>query len=183
MQHNLFHITQWLLVYFAGALYFVSSNPSGELDVYLKKAAGVYRNPTTVAPGQDLSKTVIITGANYGYMNHLHNFKCFIDRLELKVLVISMDARTHKYVSEKMPTLISFYWNDGSVVNEAATEFRSQQFHIITNRKKEAVLVALQLGYDALFVDTDVALLRDPMQYLLWQRVDYVHSLNHICPQ
>ena len=32
-----------------------------------------------------------------------------------------------------------------------------------------------------MFTDTDVALVRDPFPYLLWDNVDYVHSLNAIC--
>eukprot|EP00605_Chrysophyceae_sp_TOSAG23-4_P000317 GSChrysophyteH1.ASY1.ANO1.362.1 assembled CDS len=63
---------------------------------------------------------------------------------------------------------------------ESAT-FRSAQFNLITARKKEAVHDVLTLGYDVLFSDTDVALVRDPFPYLLWNDVDYVHSLNQIC--
>ena len=41
-------------------------------------------------------------GTNYGYVNHLHNFKCFMDRLKLKVLVFAMDSKVHQHITEKM---------------------------------------------------------------------------------
>lgn len=103
----------------------------------------------------------------------------------MKVLVFSMDQKTHNHVSSLNSTFFSYYWKGdaSSVVKEESTGFRSAQFHIITNRKKEAVLGVLQEGYDVIFIDPDVAVLRDPLPYLIWDNVDYVHSLNKICPQ
>lgn len=66
-------------------------------------------------------------------------------------------------------------------VTGASTEFRSKQFNLITARKKEAVHDILMLGYDVLFSDTDVAVIRDPLPYMLRTNVDYVHSLNYMC--
>lgn len=37
------------------------------------------------------------------------------------------------------------------------------------------------LGYDVLFVDTDVALLQDPMSYFMYENIDFIHSVNMIC--
>jgi len=56
----------------------------------LALAAGVYRDPLK---NPAMNRTVIITGTNHGYVNHLHNFKCFMDRLKLKVLVFAMDKQ------------------------------------------------------------------------------------------
>ena len=71
--------------------------------------------------------------------------------------------------------------NTSSSVTSDSVTFRSKQFNLITARKKEAVHDILVLGYDVLFSDTDVAMLRDPLPYLLWKNVDYVHSLNAVC--
>jgi hypothetical protein len=38
-------------------------------------------------------------------------------------------------------------------------------------------------GYSVIFIDMDIALFQDPLPYFLWKNVDYVHSLNQICPQ
>ena len=68
-----------------------------------------------------------------------------------------------------------------STVGKTATFDQSVTVAIITTRKKEAVFQVLMLHYDVLFSDTDVAIVRNPFPYLLWENVDYVHSLNCIC--
>jgi hypothetical protein len=64
------------------------------LDV-VKAAAGVYIDPSAHRSSfdhlnssvfDDLSRTVLVTAFNYAYLNHIHNFKCFTDRIGLKVL-------------------------------------------------------------------------------------------------
>jgi len=141
----------------------------------LKRVAGVF--PGTPRPG--LERTVLITGCNHGFINHLENFKCFADRLQMKFLVIALDLKAHEYI-RRNTTMDSFFMSTAEVTGDA-TEFRSKQFNLITARKKEAVHNILELGFDVLFTDTDVALVRDPFPYLLFNDVDYIHSLNAIC--
>ena len=45
----------------------------------------------------------------------------------------------------------------------------------------EAVAAALALGYNVVFSDVDIALLRDPINYLFIPGVDYTHSTNKGC--
>ena len=45
----------------------------------------------------------------------------------------------------------------------------------------EAVGAALNLGYNVIFSDVDIAILRDPINYLFHEGVDYVHSTNKGC--
>ena len=33
-----------------------------------------------------------------------------------------------------------------------------------------------------LFSDTDVVVTRDPMTHMIWRNMDYVFSINHVCP-
>jgi hypothetical protein len=151
-----------------------------ELESALKKAAGLYTDPQRQV---GLEKTVLVTGCNYGFVNHLHNFKCFADRLGMKFLVVAMDAKANSYLKNHT-SMISYYMSGGSdqaSVSGESTTFRSKQFNLITARKKEAVHDILMLGYNVLFSDTDVAMVRDPLPYLLWNNVDYVHSLNAVC--
>lgn len=79
--------------------------------------------------------------------------------------------------------MISYLMDDGKSGESAAesTDFRSKQFNLLTAKKKESVHDVMQLGYDVIFSDTDVAIVRDPIPRLLWKDVDYVHSLNAIC--
>ena len=152
-----------------------------DIESVLWKVAGVFRNTSYAHSlyGTSLEKTVVMTGCNYGFLNHLMNFKCFADRLDMKFVVVALDKKTHDFI-RRNTTMDSIYMQYADVTEEA-TEFRSQQFNLITARKKEAVHDVLELGYDILFSDTDVAIVRDPFPYLLWDNVDYVHSLNCIC--
>lgn len=160
------------------------SLPDEALTTALSKAAGVYIDPASNKLGVDMSHTVLVTGCNYAYLHFLHNLKCFVDSLGLKVLVFALDKRAHEYISSNMgPNMYSVFVGGLEEVGEGVSVFATHQFHVLTTRKKESVLSVMELGYDAVFVDTDIAVLRDPMPYLLWKNVDYVHSLNHICPQ
>lgn len=150
-----------------------------EMKNMLDKVAGVYTDP---AKSKGLEKTVLITACNFGFVNHLHNFKCFADRLGMKFLVMAMDAQAHNYITNNT-TMNSFLMGGGAVgeVTGSATDFRTKQFNLITAKKKEAVHDILQLGYDVLFSDTDVAMIRDPLPYMVRINVDYAHSLNYMC--
>ena len=103
----------------------------------------MYRNANQINP--ELSKTVVVTASNYGYHHFLHNYKCFMDRLQFKVLVFSFDHKLHHHITHKMNSktagslFYSFYWegtSDQKVILETPTHFRSPQFNLITNRKQ-----------------------------------------------
>ena len=148
----------------------------------LKKSAGIYKDPLRQV---GLERTVLVTGCNHGFLNHLHNFKCFCDRIGLKFLVIALDEKSHLHLSRNTDIyayhMVTDPTSTAPIVEDHSAEFRSDQFNLITTRKKEAVHDILLLGYDVLFSDTDVAIIRDPMPYLLWSNVDYVHSVNIPC--
>jgi hypothetical protein len=156
-------------------------NRPEELESTLKRATGVYQDPLY---NPNMNKTVIITASNYGYVNFLYNFKCFTDRLKLKVLVLSMDSKIHVHIEHKMnSTFSSYYCHGNQTIREDPAIFRSTQFNLITLRKTEAIIAVMTLGYDIIFIDSDIALIRDPVPYLIWRNVDYAFSHNAICPQ
>lgn len=187
----------WFIVYSSGE----------ELDALLKRVCGAQfgrsRNIST------LNNAVVVTAANYGYMNHVRNFKCFTDRLGLQVLFFALDARVHDLVSRTMndsfhsyllmpPSTVPATRIHGSdveetlqiraakqsslLIEEGSAMYHTHQFHVITTRKLEAVSMVLQSGYDVLFIDTDVVLLQDPFPYILYKNVDYIFSINKPCP-
>lgn len=158
------------------------------------------------------NRTVVVTSANAGYLNHVHNFQCFVSRLNIKVLFFAMDQRAHDYVSSSIHlnrTLVSYNMmqqqqtnqtfrhikgtdaerthqiksslQSSLVVEESPAEYHTHAFHVITTRKIEAVLMVLRLGYDVLFIDSDVVLLKDPFPFLQ-SAADYVFSINKPCP-
>lgn len=158
------------------------------------------------------NNTVVMTSANAGYLNHVRNLKCFLDKLGLRALFLAMDDRAHGYVSLHLnSTFVSVSMvgaeNNGTktrvqgatdaqrtqqirsspqsslVVEEAAADYHTHQFHIITTRKIEAVLWVLAKGLDVFFIDSDVALLRDPFPYLLKPTIaNYIFTSNKMCP-
>ena len=60
-----------------------------------------------------VKNTVIVTGCNRGFVNHLHNFKCFMDLRGFKFLVVSMDLNTHEYL-EAETEMVSYFYRDTS---------------------------------------------------------------------
>ena len=177
------------------------------LKEIIKKTAGLYidkrfhnKNETFMRIRiSDIERTVLITGCNAAYLNHLRNFKCFIDRIGFKATVIAMDKSTHDFIeSQKYTNMFSYLIDDDTstipssnnrtrhtskgVIREQAADFRSPQFNLISNKKIEGVYNIIKEGYHAIFIDPDVVMLRDPAPYLFWDNVDYVHSLNWICP-
>ena len=141
----------------------------------LHRNAGVFRHEQR----KGLERTVLLTGCNHGFLNHLENFRCFAERLDMKFLVIALDFKAFEYI-RRNTTMDAIFMSTADVTGDSV-EFRSKQFNLITARKKEAVHDVLDLGFDVLFTDTDVALLRDPFPYMLYRHVNYVHSLNAIC--
>lgn len=109
-----------------------------------------------------------------------------MDQIGFKILVFALDIRTHEYIINNMMkegNMFSYLLTHGEgIVSEASANFATKEFHVITTRKKEAVLDVLKQGYNALFIDPDIAVLSDPLPYMMWKNVDYVHSINWICP-
>jgi hypothetical protein len=155
---------------------------NNDLKQKIEQVVGVYKNPKAqkIIPKRILDRTVLVTASNNGYLNHLYNFKCFLDRLEMKFLVISMDELVYKSINTTMTSYLMVKDSD-SVETTVSQSFRTPQFNLLSFRKIEVVQKILQLGYHVLFSDTDVAMIRDPLPYMLWGNVDYVHSINDQC--
>jgi hypothetical protein len=165
-------ILAWLLLFIQ-----VSSNE--DLKSVLAKSAGVYKDPIK---RRGYEKVVFITACNHGYLNHLHNFKCFADKLGLQFLIISMESQVHDHIMNRT-SMTSYLMNAGKFGEAAGTSagFRDKHFNLITAKKIEAVHDILVQGYDVIFSDLDVAILVDPLPHLLVQGADYVHSVNGPC--
>lgn len=152
-----------------------------DLALKLRRVSGIYEDEAK-AKSMDVEKAVLVTGCNFGFLNHLHNFDCFMKRLGMKYIVMAMDKKVYDYL-ERNTSIVAYHLTGDSNadVTSLPQEFRSKNFNIITAKKKEAVHKILLLGYDVLFADTDVAILRDPLPYMIWKNVDYVHSINAFC--
>jgi len=145
-----------------------------------KQMAGYYKDPNQ---NPALRKTIIIVAVNNGYADFLHNFKCYMDRLGMKFLPLSMDKKIHKYITENevSPTYLLRDIPGRERVSSEPSGFGGRNFNLIGCRKIEAVGAALSLGYDVLFSDVDIAILRDPLHHIFYPGIDYVHSQNKGC--
>lgn len=185
---NGFHLYIYLILTIQSFIYFASvfsqvhhheSKPDPLLLEKLKEVAGIYKDKSKQ---KGLEKAVMITSCNHAYLNHLHNYKCFADRLGFNFLVMSMDPIIHQYITQNT-TMVSYLLTEGAVGNISSDpgEFRSRQFNMITAKKVEAVYFVLDYGYDVLFADVDIAVVRDPIPHVIYPGMDYVHSTNSFC--
>ena len=143
--------------------------------------AGVYKKDEakSMIPSS-LNQTIVMTACNSGYLPHLLNFDCYATRLGIKYMVFALDVNLHAVLQRKYPHIVSVSYSSKKITG-IASNFRSKHFNLITNRKEEAVLCALILGYDAVFIDVDIAMVKDPIPKLIIPRYDYVHSVNVRC--
>ena len=179
----LFNLYSYFWINFASSTPLSDENLNSKesLRKVLEQVSGIYLD-SAKAINLKLEKTILLTACNFGFVNHLHNFECFAKRLKMKFLVIAMDQAAHDYITHNT-SMLSYHMVGGDIgeVTSTSTEFRSKQFNLITAKKKEIVHDILKLGYNVVFSDTDVAMVRDPIPHLLWGNVDYVHSLNNMC--
>lgn len=161
-----------------------SSEQENELRRALASSAGLYLKKPEGIKSSAVEKLVLVSAANAPYVNFFDNFLCFLNRLQFKMLFLALDEKIHNHASSSGNNVVSFHWKSAGVgdINRPAL-FNTPQFHTITTKKEEGVLQILKMGYNVVFIDLDVALLRDPVPYVLWENIDYVHSLNQICPQ
>ena len=119
---------------------------------------------------------------NFGYLNHIHNFKCFLDRLHLKAVVFAFDENAYKYLIDLTKGGSNIYPALYQIDNSGqSVEFRKGSFQALTLGKFKVVHEVLREGYNVVFSDPDVAIIRDPMGHFNIPGVDYIHSVNAKC--
>lgn len=145
----------------------------------LHEVSGVYVDENK---RKGFEKTVVITTCNHGFLNHLYNFKCFADRLQIRFLVLAMDLKLQTYLTEHT-NMVSYLLRAGSVgnVSSSSSEWLSFEYNAIVNKKTEAVYTVLSHGYDLLFADVDIAIVSDPFPYFNMPGMHYMHSSNSPC--
>lgn len=170
------------VVYILMLVFVLTSSFDSILQDKLEKISGVYVDVSKRYNPVNVERVVVITSCNHGFINHLHNFKCFLDRLGIKFLVMSMDHKIHEYI-ESNTSMTSYLMKESVVGNITmeVTEYRSKQFNLITVKKIEAVHMILLQGYDVLFADVDVAIVQDPIPLVMFPNIDYSHSVNWYC--
>lgn len=165
------------------AIQYVCASRNLSLQEAIRATAGIFRDKSLVQDSE-LSKTVLTVVVNFGYLNHLQNFLCFTERLQMEPLIISVEPKAHEFITQKTnytSHLINTKLRLNDTIESDSAGWRSRQFSLISNLKIVAAVEIMKLGYHVLFADPDVVILDNPMPYLFWKNMDYVHSMNVPC--
>lgn len=157
-----------------------ANNPA--LFKLVEEASGVYREPDLLTYREkalNSEKTIVITATNHGFLNHLYNFDCFMQRIHFKYLVLAIDEKA--YLTLKTHDHIPVFYDPIVQGAEENLLYQSKHYLWVTKLKFAFVLITMQMGYNVLFIDTDVAVVRNPLPYLLWKNVDYVFASDSVC--
>lgn len=148
----------------------------------LEKAAGVYIDQSKSQQGLNLAKTVIVTAANFGYLNQIFNYRCYMERMKWKYLILSLDKNASEVLEADALNLISYRaWEDGQEAATDSSYFREPIFNFITLRKIELAYRIMKSGYDIIFMDSDITVINDfvPLLANYDDMYDLMYSKNH----
>eukprot|EP01031_Cornospumella_fuschlensis_P040979 gene40979-49986_t len=169
------NITIVAVIFFIGVQY---SHQGSDLEDLLRKASGVHSSPNPSS--HPLHNTVLLTAASYPSINLLYNFKCFLDRLKFKFIVLSLDFALYNDLANNDESILAYPATASAQIDPLATSSSKLQSQGELN-KLEAVYSALEKGYDVLFVEVDTALLEDPAPRLQHADMVFAHDGPATC--
>mmetsp|Transcript_27516 Transcript_27516/g.64135 ORF Transcript_27516/g.64135 Transcript_27516/m.64135 type:complete len:366 (+) Transcript_27516:34-1131(+) len=152
-----------------------TSPPPNPVQV-LRDHAGLYRDKTAHI---EFKEVVLLTAANFAYLDFLANWECYAERLGLDWVAIALDPQAYAKLD---PTRTLQASGETSAVS---MEFRSKTFNIMALNSLTSVLNVMKLGFDVVFSDTDNVFLSDPFRagislgdLIREQKYDYIYQLN-----
>jgi len=103
--------------------------------------------------------------------------------LGLKFLTVALDRKIFAHLDGKPDFIVTLVTSPEDMdLEKKSFSFRTPQFNQISRRKMEAAYSGLLQGYNVLYIDIDIALISDPIPYMVWDNVDYSFSTNMPCP-
>ena len=174
-----------LLIYLHTIVCFNSTetfiDDNDELRSLLEQVKGIvpanYSSPTIRV---SLSNAVFAIMVNHGFVNQARNLDCYMKRLNFKYLIIALDKAAYDEMKAGMNVTVYLSRIHSSFAT-ASTNYGSSEYRSIVKYKTKMVQNILHMGYDVVFSDTDIAIVRDPFPYMVWNDVDYVHAPNCVC--
>ena len=110
---------------------------------------------------------VLLTAVNYGYREHLLNFKCTLERVGMRdnFVVAAMDEKIYEWgLLRGFPIYLAGSARGRSVAEGSA--FGGQGFRSVTKLKSVAVLEVLNAGYSVIWSDVDITWFQHPFDAL-----------------
>lgn len=143
------------------------SNNLSEMASIIAKAASLDQSPHLGMNCEVLNSAVLILSANMAYADMTCNFLCRLAKLSksFKYVVIAQDATFYKFLqANKIPSIAGNLMHP--ISTGRAQKFRSAGFNAISIAKIIAVRIVLELGYNVLFSDVDIAWKKNPISFL-----------------
>jgi hypothetical protein len=170
-----------LLLSIANASTNTTSEQYQALRNVVESAAGVYIHPRQ----QELAgsrRMIIVAAVNKVFGGFFFNLQCHLERLGMKLLAISLDHIIHKRIS--LFGGYSYYFNGGSLgsmEDGEAMQWDEPKYQRLMVHRLEALVDILSLGYDVIWLDTDVVPVWDFMPLLSWSNMDMISSIAKKC--
>jgi hypothetical protein len=143
------------------------SNGFSEFASIIANAAGLDQSSQLEMNQKVMNSTVLILSANMGYADMTFNFLCRLAKISktFKYVVIAQDTSFYDFLqSHKIPSI------SGSLIHPISTQnaedFGTTGFKAISIAKMIAVRVVLELGYNVLFSDVDIAWKKNPVPFI-----------------
>jgi hypothetical protein len=176
-----------------------TNNVNPSLLSLLKEASGIYLEKDEIPSpfienkkkNDFVEKSVIITTTNHAFLPQLLNFDCYLRRLKMKYLVFALDSRSFDFLSSVSSppsslnrSSMSVYYNSSFFhVSSSSLDINTVDYNYLSKVKFTLVSLLLSLGYNVLFADTDIAMLKDPFPFFVTEdeSIDVFHSSDEIC--
>eukprot|EP00931_Biecheleriopsis_adriatica_P085358 TRINITY_DN5974_c0_g1_i1.p1 TRINITY_DN5974_c0_g1~~TRINITY_DN5974_c0_g1_i1.p1 ORF type:complete len:447 (+),score=79.31 TRINITY_DN5974_c0_g1_i1:25-1365(+) len=116
--------------------------------------AGLYLDKS-FAP--EFKNILLMTSANFGYLDMLQNWECYAKKLGLDYFVLAMDSKIYQFLGPDRSVL-----TDGVQV-DSDSRFGSKNFTVVACNKLRTVMNLLEkTGLDLVFTDCDNVFRSDP---------------------
>ncbi len=143
------------------------SNGLSQFASIIAKAAGLDQLSQSEMTRGVMKSTVLILSANMAYADMTCSFLCRLAKISktFKYVVIAQDTSFYDFLQAHGIPSIS-----GSLIHPISTQkaenFRSAEFNAISIAKVIAARMVLELGYNVLFSDVDIAWKKNPVPFL-----------------
>ncbi|KAJ8047272.1 UDP-D-xylose:L-fucose alpha-1,3-D-xylosyltransferase 3 [Holothuria leucospilota] len=142
--------------------------PRGNETEKFVKLANIIRN---------LASPVLLTTTNYGFLDLVLNLLHSIERLsmQLTILVICEDKTAYVELLKRQSNFSVKFHLTLTHLQESvakAVDYKSQPYISIVQKRVSYVELLLQRGLDVFFVDSDVVLLENPLEYFIDDKYD-----------
>lgn len=116
----------------------------------------------------DKRRTVILMVANEGIMDFLLNYMCsaIAAKIDISNIVVFLGQEEYISLVESMGAKAFYHPALGSAPRDAAKEYADRTFTKLMWMKITSVYVALVAGFDVIFHDVDLVMIKDPVPHL-----------------